>query len=687
MHEAHFVADIAIVLGVGAVIAVLARRLGQPTILGYLFAGLIVGPYLPVPIFADVERTTALAEFGVVLVMFAVGLEFRIAKLFRVLPTAGLTGLIQVSFLIFAGFSVGRLLGWDLVASLFLGACVCISSTMVVSKVFAQKKVPADVRELVLGILVIQDVIAIVLIAAMTGVAAGGGMAPAALALTLAKLAGVLIAMLGGGMLVVPRLMKRIARFESVELDAVVAIGLCFALALLAESLGYSVALGAFIGGILVAESGLGERIERLIQPVRDMFAAIFFVSIGMTVDPLEAWANLPLALLVFAVVVVGQLLSVGFSGLLAGNGLRRSVTAGLSLGQIGEFAFILAAIGIGADVVPESLQPILVTVAVLTAFTTPLAIGVSSRVVHALDAAMPRRLQSLISLHEEWLERLRAGGSAVAAPTRRAMRNLVVDSVALLLLLVLAAVLAPAAPARVAGWSGMSEEAARIAVTLAALLVAVPFLVGVARNAVRYARLRSGRLLGRANASTPSAEVGSRALGGMILALIVLALGVPFTAALGFVVGVGYAALGFGVGIIVVSIHLWRTAGRVDTEFGTAVLRIGDALSTHPYESPPSAHLSTPGLISGLDDVVTFTVSEKSAAAGKTLAQLDLRARTGATVIAVRRGEHSATLPAGDQSLEPGDLLALTGTQAAVDSAQSILRDGVLPDRADDEG
>lgn len=677
MHHAHFVADIAIVLGVGAIIAVLARRLGQPTILGYLFAGLIVGPYLPVPVFADVERVTALAEFGVVLVMFVVGLEFRIAKLLRVLPTAGLTGLMQVSFLIFCGFAIGRGLGWDPTASIFLGACVCISSTMVVSKVFEQREVAPDVRELVLGVLVIQDVIAIVLIAAMTGVAAGGGLAPTELALTLARLAGVLIAMLAGGLVLVPRVMKWVAGFESMELDAVVSIGLCFGLALLAESLGYSVALGAFIGGILVAESGLGERMEHAIQPVRDMFAAIFFVSIGMTVDPIEAWTNLPTALLVFAVVVVAQLLSVGVSGLLSGNGLRRSLTAGFSLGQIGEFAFILAAIGTGADVVPDSLQPILVSVAVLTAFTTPLAVGSAPRWVRAVDAALPRRLRSLITLYEEWLERVRARGAGATAPARKALRNLIIDAVALLLLLVIAAVVLPNAPRWLAHALDVTPELARIGVAVVALVIAVPFLVGAARNAVRYATLRAARLLGAPDASTPAMEVGSRALRAVILAVITAALGVPFTAALGFVVGVPYAAGAFLIGVAGVSVYIWRTAGRVDTELEAAVVQIGEALSTQPFGGPPSAHLSNPALISGLDDVVTVVITTECPAAGKTLAELNVRARTGATVIAVRRGTESATLPAGDQRLEEGDLLAMTGTEAALEAARRVLQGG----------
>ena len=683
MHEAHLVTDIAIVLGVGAITAVIARRLGQPTILGYLFAGLIVGPFLPVPIFADPARVTALAEFGVVLVMFAVGLEFRIAKLFKVLPTAGLTGTVQVSFMIFCGFTMGRLLGWNTVASVFLGACVCISSTMVVSKVFEQREVADDVREHVLAILVIQDVLAIVLIAAMTGIGAGGGLSASELALMFAELGGVLLALVIGGLMIVPRLMKRVARFESPELDSVVAIGLCFTTALLAEALGYSVALGAFVAGILVAESGLGERIEHLIQPVRDMFAAIFFVSIGMTVDPREAWEHMPVALVVFAVVLVGQLSIVTFAGLVSGNGLRRSVIAGLSLGQIGEFAFILAAIGIAANVVPAMLQPVLVTVAVLTAFSTPLLLLFSGRVVHTIDAALPRRMRRLLGLYEEWVERMRSRESAPVPPSRRAARAMIIDTAALLALLGLAAVLVPQAPAWLAARFGVEESTARVAVTVMALVVAVPFLVGLARNALSFARYRSERLIGDGASDAPRDDASSRAMRAMVLAMVVVAAGVPFIAAVGLVVGPGYAVLGFVAGLAIVGVHLWTTAGRMDSEFRAAVERIGEALSTQPYEgtAPDNPRLSNPTLFPGLDEVVTVHVSEAAAAVGKTLADLDLRARTGGTVVAVRRGGGSTTLPAGDQRIEAGDVLALTGTDTALRWARALIVDGALPE------
>ncbi|MCA9711323.1 MAG: cation:proton antiporter, partial [Myxococcales bacterium] len=275
MPHASLVTDLALVLGVAALTGTAFRALRQPPILGYLLAGLIVGPYIPIPLFADVERVRELSEFGVVLVMFAVGLEFSLGRVAAVLPLAGVTGLVQMGGMFWAGNLLGASLGLTPAGAVFLGASVAISSTMVVTKVFELHRPPADVRGIVLGVLVLQDLVAVVLIAVVTAVAEGSGLAPAALASTLGRLLGVLAAATGLGLLLVPRMTRKIAGLRSPEVSTVFALGLCFSLAAIMEHLGYSPALGAFLAGMLVAESGLGRRFEHLVAPLRDAFAAV----------------------------------------------------------------------------------------------------------------------------------------------------------------------------------------------------------------------------------------------------------------------------------------------------------------------------------------------------------------------------------------------------------------------------
>jgi CPA2 family monovalent cation:H+ antiporter-2 len=667
MHgSAQLVYDLAVVLGVAAVTSVLARLLRQPTILGHLLAGMIVGPYIPIPLFADHERIESLAELGVVLVMFAIGIEFRFSKLMRVAPTAGFTGLIQVSFLLWCGFTLGQALGWSSIESVFLGASIAISSTMVVSRVLVERPVPDDVRQHVLGVLVIQDVLAIALIAAMTATAAGGGLGLGELMSTLGRLGAVLAALIIGGMLVVPRVMRLVLGLGSKELTVVFSIGVCFALAFLASSLGYSVALGAFIAGMLVAESGKGDEVEHLVEPLRDVFAAIFFVSIGMQVDPRQVLTYLPTSLLVFAVVVVAQFVSVSFAGVLSGNGLRRSLAAGLSLGQIGEFAFILAAIGIGANAVRFSLKPILVTVAMLTAFTTPICIGAAERAVSFVDRVLPHRVQFLLTAYEEWFERLRSGEKRERPPVRAALRVIALDAVGLI---VVAAVAMRGSPALLA-WSmtrfELTEERARFGFAVALIALSLPLLISLFRNTVALGHLVGAELAG--NVATKSATATRHAAAVMVYLLVALAIGFPAVAVLRSLTTTPYLAGVFAALIAAIGLYAWRSAGELDEELRSGAERVADALARAGGSESTTLEDST--LVPGLDSVVGLRVKDGVQAVGKTLAELNLRALTGATVVAIHRRNAQVVLPTGHERIEAGDMLALTGTKEAVDKA-----------------
>ncbi|MCA9550913.1 MAG: cation:proton antiporter [Myxococcales bacterium] len=522
----HFIHDLALVLGVAAVTGVLSRRLRQPSVLGYLAAGLIVGPHTPVPLFADPGRVHVMSEFGVILVMFGVGLELRLKTLVKVIPTVGLVGLIQLSALFWVGVSLGRLFGWGTVEALFLGASLAISSTMVVSKVFQEAKPQADLRSFVLGILILQDLAAIVLIAVMTAVARGTGLSGQAIGFTVLRLAAVLAGMVGVGWLVVPGFVRRVVRMKSPETRVVVAVGICFVFALAAEELGYSVALGAFLAGLLVAESGRAHDVEHDLVPLKDVFGAVFFVSVGMTVDPAQVWANLGPSLLVFLAVVLTQFVAVSLGGVLSGAGLRRSLHAGLALGQIGEFAFIIAGVGAAAGVVQPSLQPILVTVAVLTTFTTPVMVRHAPTIVSRVDHLLPSRLQSWLVLYEALFERLRNRPAGRRGLLRGAAGALALDTAGLVALLVGWRLLGPKVDGYLHAAWGWSEPAAAALTTAVPLLLGLPLVVGVVRSAQRLSLVTTELLFG--DARGPWAVAGARAWKIALATLTVLSLGVP---------------------------------------------------------------------------------------------------------------------------------------------------------------
>ena len=364
MADAHaFLRDLTLVLTVAAITTVVFQKLRQPVVLGYLLAGMIISPNTPTPLVADLKTVHTLAELGVILLMFSLGLEFSFRKLIRVGPRAGFIALIQSSFMVWLGFVVGRMFSWTPLESLFAGAAIAISSTTIIVKAFREQDVKGPLASVVFAILIVEDLIAILLLAVLTAVATGAGVSAGSLLTTVLQLVLFLVAMLVLGYLIVPRAIRFVHALESSETILVACIGTCFALAFIAQAAGYSVALGAFMAGSLMAESGQEKKIEHLIEPVRDMFAAIFFVSVGMLIDPHLIAEHWTAVLALTALVIVGKLIGVASGAFVAGYGTRTSIEAGMSLAQIGEFSFIIASLGLSLGVVRPFLYPVAVAV------------------------------------------------------------------------------------------------------------------------------------------------------------------------------------------------------------------------------------------------------------------------------------------------------------------------------------
>jgi len=372
MGDHGFLQNLALVLCTAAITTVVFHRLRQPVVFGYLLAGMIVGPHTPIPLAADESMVRTLSELGVILLMFSLGLEFRLRRVVQVAATSGIAALFETSVMFGLGFLVGQLFGWTAIESVFVGAMVAISSTTIIAKAFAEQGIKGKLNEIVFGILIVEDLIAIFLVAVLTAVASGGGVTAESLGLTAIRLVTFLVGLIGAGLLVIPRLIRAVVRLDSDETTLVATIGICFAAALLALTFGYSVALGAFIAGSLVAESGEAVRIERFVHPVRDMFVAIFFVSVGMLIEPRVILDHSGAVVALMALVIVGKAIAVTAGSFLTGNGLRSSVQAGMSLTQIGEFSFIIAAVGLAAGATRNFLYPVAVAVSALTTLTTP---------------------------------------------------------------------------------------------------------------------------------------------------------------------------------------------------------------------------------------------------------------------------------------------------------------------------
>jgi CPA2 family monovalent cation:H+ antiporter-2 len=407
-----FLEDLALVLCVAAVTTLVFQALRQPVVVGYLIAGMIVGPYTP-GILVDASRLRGVSELGVILLMFSLGLEFSIRRLLRLGPRAAFVTAVQVGLMLWLGYVCGRALGWSVLESVFTGALLSISSTTIVAKAFAEQHVSAGLRELSMGVLLCEDLVAVIMLAVLTPLGAGSSLSAGALEWTGAHLAIYLVATVGGGILVIPPLMRLVARMDRDETLVVASLAICFAFAMEAERAGYSVALGAFLAGSLVAESGVAGHLEELVRPLRDVFAAVFFVSVGMMIDPELIAAHWPALVLLVGVLVAGKIVGVAMGALLAGTPAPLAVQTGMSLAQIGEFSFIIAGVGVETGAAHPFLYAVAVAVSAVTTFTTPFMIRASEPVGAMIERRAPQTLARLQRLYGGWSERVNAGRAA----------------------------------------------------------------------------------------------------------------------------------------------------------------------------------------------------------------------------------------------------------------------------------
>jgi CPA2 family monovalent cation:H+ antiporter-2 len=432
MHTTDFIQDLAVIMLVAGVVTVLFHRFKQPVVLGYIVAGLIIGPHTPpAGLISSEDTIRTLAELGVVFLLLSLGLEFSWRKLTRVGATAIIAALTEIILMTWLGYEIGRHFGWSSIDALFLGAMLSISSTTITVKALEELGLKRErFAQLCFGILIVEDILAIAIIALLSSVAGHGTLDAAVVAATLLRLAIFLVVALVLGILIVPRLLAFVARFRSDEMLLITVLGLAFGFCLLVVKLDYSVALGAFVIGAVMAESRELKQIERLIAPLRDTFSAIFFVAVGLLIDPRVIFEHaMPIAVITLAV-VLGKVVTRALGTHLAGHDGRTSMQVGVALAQIGEFSFIIAALGVTLKVTSDFLFPIAVAVAVITTFLTPYLIRAADPMTRALDAITPQPVTRFFNLYTMWLQGIQHGHdrSQVASWVRRILVHVLVN-------------------------------------------------------------------------------------------------------------------------------------------------------------------------------------------------------------------------------------------------------------------
>ena len=573
MHEIGFIRDLAIVMIVAGATTIVFQRMRQPVLLGYILAGVLIGPHTPGVLVGDPRAIDDISNLGVVLLMFTLGLEFSVRKLREVGIGVLAVAIAEVGLMLWIGYGIGGLFGWSGTDALFLGAIISLSSTMVATRTLAESGQRGQkFAQLVTGLLVAEDMLAIVMLTLLTAVAIGGSV-QAETAFTLIGHLGlfVIVGMILG-LLLLPRLVDYVASFERDETLLVSVLGICFGASLFAAWMGFSVALGAFLAGAVVAESRSVGRVLHLVEPLRDMFAALFFVAIGLRIDPAMLLQYALPALLIAVVVIVGKTLACSLGIFLVGHDTRTALRSGLGMAQIGEFSFVIATLGLSLGVISDFIYPIAVAVSVLCMASSPYLNRSADGLANGLRRATPRSLRLLASSYSGWLENLKPvnENAAIAAIFRRLLWHIGVNVLLVVALFIVGAYV------NSHNWSwfsmfGIERELRHTLIWACALFLSLPMLIAVYRKAEAL-----GMLLAELGIRERFAGSYTQAIRNVLARVIplatLLALAVLVSALSSAILPPRGIALTLVVLVVVAAVVLWRGLVRMHARLQAAL-------------------------------------------------------------------------------------------------------------------
>lgn len=682
MHET-LLSDLTVILLTAGVVTILCRMLHQPVVLGYLVAGMLVGPHTPpYGLVQDEHAVETLAELGVIMLMFSLGLHFSIRKLFKVGSSAVSGATAEIILMMALGFGIGSLFGWSSMDSLFLGAILSISSTTIIVKAISEMgKLKERFVDIVFGILIVEDLAAVALLAILSGIAIQGSADVTELTTTLMNLGFFITVVLVLGYLLVPRLLNFIHRFRSDEILTVTALALCYGSALIAHQLGFSVALGAFAMGAIIAESRHGARVEELSGPIRDLFSAVFFVSIGMLIDfQILIEYAVPIAVITVAV-IGGKILSCSLGTLVAGNSVRKSLLVGFSLAQIGEFSFIIAALGAKHGATSDFLYPIAVAVSAITTFTTPYLIRWADGIADVATRFLPQPLADTTRLYAK----LEPEPEVPHAPVnmmlmvlrrelRRALLQILINIVLIGAFFTGASALGDSLPALDAifppAWGG-----GRAILWTAVLLLSLPLMVAV------YRKLQAITMM-LAEISVPEHLPNDRKyqlrrlVSRMLLIVLTALLGVAFLLMGASLLPPWPVLVAIGA---VLAIVLWRLWGHFVRIYSRAQVTLRETLSDPVDAHRQEAGRALPHLLAGAR-LSRATVGAGANAVGKMIRELEIRKLSGASVIAIERSDGPVLNPGPHEELRVADVVYLFGTEEQCIAAEALIEGNALP-------
>lgn len=651
---APFISDLAVILIAAGIFTLLFRWLRQPLVLGYIVAGLVAGPTIPwVPSVTDPQNIKVWADIGVIFLLFAMGLEFSFRKLMHVGGTAVIATATIVTGMMSAGYVAGNLLGFSHISSLFLGGMLSMSSTAIVFKAFddmgLRKQKFAGV---VMGILVVEDLVAVVLMVLLSTLAVSRQLEGAEMAKSILKLGGFLIFWSLLGIYLLPNLLKRLRKTFNDETLLIVALGLCLGMVMIATKAGFSAALGAFVMGSLLAETIEATDIVKLVQPVKNLFGAVFFVSVGMMIDPGILTGQFVPILTLTALVIVGQVLFGSLGVLLSGQPLRLAMQSGFSLTQVGEFAFIIASLGLTLQVTDQSLYPVIVAVSVLTTFLTPYLIRSAEPACRFVDSHLPASWKTALTRYASGTTTVRQKSTWNKLLRSMLPPVLLYTAFCILCQAVFFTYVAPVVAGQLSGIGGSLVNLFLI------LAVIAPFLWMIFMKKNRSPEFQK---------LWNDSKFNRGPLVSLILLKMLLCIGILMSVVIhlfDIAAGMGFAVSLLILSGLVFSSRMRRRSLDMEHRFlqnfngnekeGMRTSASDAMLDTLPFRD---LHLAD------------FTLTPSSPLVGQNLSEAGLRQRYGISVVSITRGHQRINIPDGRTSLYPADRLTVVGTDQEIDA------------------
>lgn len=667
---APLIADLALILICAGAMTLLFKKLGQPLVLGYIVAGFLASPHFGlIPSVVDTANVHVWSEIGVIFLLFALGLEFSIKKIAKVGGPAIIAALTIIFGMTFTGFTVGSAFGWKRMDAIFLGGMIAMSSTTIIFKAFEDLGLAKkQFASLVMSILILEDILAVVLMVILSTAAVSSTFEGGELLLSIGKLVFFLVLWFVVGIYLIPLLLKKTKKLMNQETLLVVSLGLCFGMVVIAAKTGFSAAFGAFIMGSILAETVEAEHIEHLVKPVKDLFGAIFFVSVGMMVDPAmigKYW--LPILVITLAV-ILGQAIFATVGVLLSGKPLKTAMQCGFSLTQIGEFAFIIATLGLSLGVTSDFLYPIVVAVSVITIFITPYMIRLADPAYNALYKVLPPKIKA-------FLDNYNTGGSPTASRTSPwrtyvlaiAKVILIYGIISLAVVMLSFRLLVPFLQGLIPGIWGNVLSAAIV------LLLLSPFLRSIIIKKNHSAEFQE---LWNENKANKVPLIGSIVVRiGIALAFVIYTLGKLFHISVPLILLLAIVA----VGIMMFSRFIKRNSQRLERTF-IDNLNSRERQAEYLGEKRPEY---ADELLSKDLHLADFDIPMDVEWAGETLAGLNFGKRFGIHVVSILRGGRRINIPGPRDRVFPGDRVQVIGTDKALEAFGAII---VPSSHADDD-